>query len=145
MTLIVNQKIMLAENEISEAFIRASGPGGQNVNKVATAVKLKFDAAGSLSLPIEVKQRLFALCRNRINLDGFLVIDVRNHRTREANRLEARERLAEIIRLAAVRPKTRRKTKPTYASMVRRMDDKKKQGRTKSLRKKVGNSGDGTI
>ena len=142
MALIVNQNIIISEDEISEEFIRASGPGGQNVNKVATAVKLKFNAAGSLSLPPEVKQRLFALYKNRINLDGFLVIDARNHRTREANRLEARERLAEILRLAAVRPKLRRKTKPTHASRVRRMDDKKKQGRTKSLRKKVGNSGD---
>mgnify|MGYP001375858094 CR=1 FL=1 len=142
MALIVNQNIMIAEDEISEEFIRASGPGGQNVNKVATAVKLKFDAAHSLALTPEVQQRLFSLYKNRINLDGFLIIDARNHRTREANRLEARERLAEILRLAAVRPKLRRKTKPTYASRVRRMDDKKKQGRTKSLRGKVGNSGD---
>jgi len=142
MTLIVNQQIAIAENEISEEFIRASGPGGQNVNKVATAVKLKFDAAGSPSLPPEVKQRLFTLYRNRINLDGFLVIDARNHRTREANRLEARERLAELIRLASVRPKLRRKTKPTYASRAKRLDEKKKQGSTKSLRGKVRNTED---
>lgn len=142
MTLIVNQNIMISEDELAEEFIRASGPGGQNVNKVATAVKLKFNAAGSLSLPAEVKQRLFSLYRNRINLDGFLVIDARNHRTREANRLEARERLAEIISLAAVRPKIRRKTRPTNASRARRVDDKKKKGQTKSLRKKVGNPGD---
>ena len=142
MTLIVNQQIAIAEDEISEEFIRASGPGGQNVNKVATAVKLKFDAAGSPSLPPEVKQRLFTLYRNRINLDGFLVIDARNHRTREANRLEARERLAELIRLASVRPKLRRKTKPTYASRAKRLDEKKKQGSTKSLRGKVRNTED---
>ncbi|MDO9068162.1 MAG: alternative ribosome rescue aminoacyl-tRNA hydrolase ArfB [Deltaproteobacteria bacterium] len=142
MALTVNQNIAISEEEISEEFIRASGPGGQNVNKVATAVKLKFNAAGSLSLTAEVKQRLFSLYRNRINLDGYLVIDARNHRTREANRLEARERLAELIRMAAVRPKLRRKTKPTHASRARRMDDKKKKGQTKSLRKKVGNSGD---
>lgn len=142
MTLIVNQQIAIAEDEISEEFIRASGPGGQNVNKVATAVKLKFDAAGSPSLPPEVKQRLFTLYRNQINLDGFLVIDARNHRTREANRLEARERLAELIRLASVRPKLRRKTKPTYASRAKRLDEKKKQGSTKSLRGKVRNTED---
>jgi len=142
MALIVNQNIMISEDELSEEFIRASGPGGQNVNKVATAVKLKFNAAGSPSLPLEVKQRLFSLYRNRINLDGFLVIDARNHRTREANRQEARERLAELIRLAAIRPKLRRKTKPTFASRARRVDDKKKKGRTKSLRKKVERSGD---
>jgi ribosome-associated protein len=142
MALIVNQNIIISEDEISEEFIRASGPGGQNVNKVATAVKLKFDAAGSPSLPPEVKQRLFSLCRNRINLDGFLVIDARNHRTREANRLEARDRLAELIRLAALRPKIRRQTQPTYASRARRVDDKKKKGQTKLMRKKVGNSGD---
>lgn len=142
MTLIVNQNIMISEEELAEEFIRASGPGGQNVNKVATAVKLKFNAAGSLALPPETKQRLFSLFRNRINLDGFLVIDARNHRTREANRQEARERLAEIIRLAAVRPKIRRKTRPTNASRVRRVDDKKKKGQTKLLRKKVGNPGD---
>lgn len=142
MALIVSQYIMIAEDEISEEFIRASGPGGQNVNKVATAVKLKFDAARSRSLPPEVKQRLFSLHRNRINLDGFLIIDARNHRTREANRMEARERLAEVIRLAAIRPKSRRKTKPTFASKVKRLDGKKKLGRTKSLRKKVGASED---
>ncbi|MBI4725888.1 aminoacyl-tRNA hydrolase [candidate division TA06 bacterium] len=142
MTLIVSQNIMIAEDEISEEFIRASGPGGQNVNKVATAVKLKFDAARSRSLPSEVKQRLFFLYKNRINLDGFLIIDARNRRTREANRLEARERLAEIIRLAAIKPKLRRKTKPTHASRARRLDEKKKQGRTKSLRKKVGDTGE---
>ncbi len=142
MALTVNQNIMISEDELAEEFIRASGPGGQNVNKVATAVKLKFNAAGSLSLTAEVKQRLFSLYRNRINLDGFLVIDARNHRTREANRLEARERLAEILRLAAVRPKIRRKTKPSKASRARRMDEKKKQGSTKSLRGKVRNTED---
>jgi ribosome-associated protein len=142
MALTVNQTIQISEDGISEEFIRASGPGGQNVNKVATAVKLKFDAARSLSLPPEVRQRLFILYKNRINLDGFLIIDARNHRTREANRLEARERLAEMIRQAAVRPKVRRKTKPSQASRTRRLDSKKMQGRTKSLRKNVAISDD---
>jgi ribosome-associated protein len=142
MTLTVNQTIQISEDEISEEFIRASGPGGQNVNKVATAVKLKFDAVRSRSLPPEVRQRLLVLYKNRINLDGFLVIDARNHRTREDNRLEARDRLAEMVSLAAVRPKVRRKTKPSRASRARRLDEKKKQGRTKSLRKSVGTSED---
>jgi len=142
MALTVNPRIIIAEDELSEEFIRASGPGGQNVNKVATAVKLKFDAVHSRSLPPEAKQRLLVLYQNRINLDGFLVIDARNHRTREDNRLEARARLAEMVSLAAVRPKIRKKTKPSKASRARRLDEKKKQGRTKTLRKRVGTSED---
>jgi ribosome-associated protein len=142
MTLTINDKILIAEDEISEEFIRASGPGGQNVNKVATAVKLKFDAARSRSLPPEVRQRLLALYKKRINLGGFLIIDARNHRTREDNRLEARNRLVEILRMAAVRPKLRQKTKPTKASRVRRLEGKKKQGQTKALRKKLSTPDD---
>jgi ribosome-associated protein len=142
MALTVNQTIQIPEDEISEEFIRASGPGGQNVNKVATAVKLKYDAARSRVLSPEVRQRLLVLYKNRINLEGFLVIDARNHRTREDNRLEARARLAEMVNLAAIRPKIRRKTKPTKASRTRRLESKKMQGRIKSLRKNVGTSDD---
>jgi ribosome-associated protein len=142
MALTVNQTIQIPEDEISEEFIRASGPGGQNVNKVATAVKLKYDVARSRVLSPEVRQRLLVLYKNRINLEGFLVIDARNHRTREDNRLEARARLAEMVNLAAIRPKIRRKTKPTKASRTRRLESKKMQGRIKSLRKNVGTSDD---
>ena len=120
----VTPQISIEDSELEESFIQASGPGGQNVNKVATAVQLRFDVARSPSLPEDVRQRLTALAGRRLTQNGVLVLTARNHRTQERNREEARERLVELIRQAAVAPKPRRATRPTLASKVRRLDAK---------------------
>ena len=140
--IIITPTIALDENEIHQEFIRASGPGGQNVNKVATAVQLRFDVSNTRSLPDEVRKRLILLARGRINSDGILIIDARRFRTQEANRQDAIKRLAELIHKAAQEPKIRHKTRPTYASKMRRLETKYRRGRVKELRRSVSEPND---
>jgi ribosome-associated protein len=130
----VTPSIALDESEIEEHFIRASGPGGQNINKVATAVQLRFDVRRSPSLPEPVRQRLMHIGRGRITTEGILVIDARRFRTQVRNREDALYRLTELIREAAQTPKSRRQTKPTPASQRRRLESKKQRGGIKRLR-----------
>ena len=129
----VTDRISIDEAELSEEFVRASGPGGQNVNKLSTAVQLRFDVRRSPSLPNDVAVRLQRLAGKRLTNDGVLVITAQRHRTQERNRQDALDRLVELIRAAAVPPKPRRQTKPTKASRERRMEGKKRRGEVKAL------------
>jgi ribosome-associated protein len=131
----VTAHIAIDEREIAEHFIRASGPGGQNVNKLSTAVQLRFDVRHSPSLPAEVRARLERLVGSRLTNDGVLVITAQRHRTQARNRDDALERLLELIRQAAVRPVKRRATRPTKTSRERRIEGKKRRSGIKHLRR----------
>jgi len=133
----VDDRLVIGDEEVEERFVRASGPGGQNVNKVATAVQLRFDV-GASSLPDDVKQRLVAVAGSRLTADGVLLIDSREHRTQAQNREAARERLASFVRAAAVRPKRRRRTKPTAGSREQRLTEKRQRGQVKADRRRRG-------
>jgi ribosome-associated protein len=137
MVLEVTPTLVIPDTDLSFAFVRASGPGGQNVNKVSSAVQLRFDMQGSTALSDAVKSRLRALAGRRVTDDGAILIIARNQRSQDHNRREALERLAELIQRALVVPKTRRATKPTRASRERRLDTKSRQQQTKQRRKKV--------
>ena len=133
----ITPDIAIRETELKLDFIRSSGPGGQNVNKVATAVQLRFDAVRSPSLPEDVRRRLVRIAGRRVSKEGVLLIDARRFRTQERNRQDAVDRLAQWIRRAAEKPKKRIKTKPTRGSRERRLEGKRQKSETKRLRKPV--------
>lgn len=130
----VNDTIHIDPAEIGESFVRASGPGGQNVNKLSTAVMLRFDVRHSPSLPDDVKARLLAQAGKMVTREGVLVIKAQTHRTQERNRAEALDRLIDMVARAAIAPKIRRATKPSRASRAKRVEAKKARGAVKSMR-----------
>jgi ribosome-associated protein len=137
----VTPTIAIDEREIQEEFVRSSGPGGQNVNKVSTAVQLRFNI-NSASLSEEVRRRLIELAGGRITEDGMLIIDARRFRSQTANRQAALERFCELIRRSAMEPQIRHKTRPTLASKIRRLETKRRRSKTKNLRRSMPNVND---
>ena len=132
----VTDTLSIPDDEVTERFVKASGPGGQHVNKTSNAVELRFDVRGSPSLAQDVKIRLERLAGSRLTLDGVVILFSQGSRSQEMNRQEVRERLAELIRRALYKPKPRKATKPTYASKLRRLDGKVRRGGVKSMRAK---------
>ena len=130
----ITDRISIEERELEERFVRASGPGGQNVNKLATAVQLRFDLRGSSSLPADMRLRAERLAGRRLTLDGVIVITAQSHRTQERNRQDALDRLIELLRRASIAPKPRRPTRPTKGSRERRLQSKKNRATVKGLR-----------
>ena len=130
----VTRNIAIGESEIEERFIRASGPGGQHVNRAATAVQLRFDVAHSPSLPDDVRECLIRLAGSRMTEDGVLIVEAKRFRSQGRNRQDALNRLVKLIRRAARKPETRRKTRPTRASKERRLEDKRRRSEIKRLR-----------
>ena len=130
----ITPTLAIDENEIREEFVRASGPGGQNVNKVATAVQLRFDVANSPSLPDPVRERLIRLAGQRVTAEGILMITAKEFRTQEQNRQAALKRLIHLIQKAAEAPKVRRKTKPSFGDKERRLKEKRRRAEVKRLR-----------
>jgi ribosome-associated protein len=135
--LAISPTVSIPDEELEENFVRASGPGGQNVNKVATAVELRFDAARSSVLSDEALARLRALAGTKMTAEGVLVIDARRYRTQAQNREDARDRLAELVRQALARPRRRRKTRPTKVSVEKRIESKKRRSETKRARGRI--------
>jgi ribosome-associated protein len=130
----ITDRISIDERAVEERFIRSSGPGGQNVNKLATAVQLRFDLRGSPSLPADMRLRAERLAGRRLTLDGVIVITAQSHRTQERNRQDALDRLIELLRRASIAPKPRRPTRPTKGSRERRLQSKKNRATVKGLR-----------
>ena len=135
--MLISPGIEIPDRDLEIRFVRASGPGGQNVNKVASAVQLRFDLSGSSALDERVKARLRALAGQRLNDDGSILIIARRHRTQEQNRRDALERLADLIHRASIEPKTRHATRPTRSSKERRLEHKRVRKKTKNLRGRV--------
>jgi len=133
----ITPDLAIDESEIQQEFVRASGPGGQHVNRVATAVQLRFDVANSPSLPDDVRARLVQLAGKRVTKDGVLLVESQRFRTQEQNRQDALERLIELIRQATKKPTRRRKTRPTRASKERRLEKKRRQSEKKRLRRSL--------
>jgi ribosome-associated protein len=131
----LNSGLTIQENELIFSFVHSSGPGGQNVNKVATTAQLRFDIRNSPSLPAEMKERLTRLAGSRMTNDGTLIIEAKRHRTQEQNRSDALFRLADLLEKAAIQPKTRLATRPNLTARIKRMATKKKRGAVKKLRK----------
>lgn len=134
----VTDTLSIEDDEIAEKFVRASGPGGQHVNTSSSAVELRFDARNSRSLPEEVKHRLERIAGSKMNQEGVIVIFAQSHRSQEMNRQDARARLVDLIEQATHRPKPRKKTRPTFASKLRRLDGKSKRSGVKVLRGRPG-------
>jgi ribosome-associated protein len=134
--IIVNETISLSDDEVQMEFVQASGPGGQNVNKVASAVQLRFDT-GSPSLPEDVRHRLLRIANKRVGKDGTLLIEARRYRSQEQNRADALQRLVDLIRKASIPPKPRKETKPSMAVKQKRLQAKRQRGVVKKLRGKV--------